>query len=348
MHALQIVATRPPALLLAVLLLAVCPAAQAQEAPAAQPAETGAASLDQRVRQIEEQMLEIQSILGALQSLVKGGGGAAPTSPGVVAGGDPGSDDQRLRIMETQINALSRQVEQLTSQLSNLGVSPDQQASQGGSGAVPGAPQQPAPQFGTVTVPPEPQTTPAPWPPLPQQPEPPQSQAAQLPPGLRGAEGQPLTQGGAPQPAAPQPAAPQPAAPGPVAALSPEQARVVYDQAYGNLVRRDFASAEQGFRQFLANFPGDPLAGNAQYWLGETHYLRNQFREAADSFLKAYQSYPNSNKAPESLVRLGSSLAQLGNRDDACATFAEVGKKFPDAPDYLKQRTATERRRAGC
>ncbi|MGE3626907.1 MAG: tol-pal system protein YbgF [Hyphomicrobiales bacterium] len=345
---------RRPALLvlLAGLMMAAGSArVQAQGAPPQEAQPQAGGSLEQRVRNIEEQVLEIQTMLGTLQSLVRDGGGAAAAQApaGVSAGALSGDSDQRIRVMETQINALSRQVEQLTSQLNAFSASGTDQ-----SPAGPGAPQEPAPQFGTVTLPPDqqqqavPQTPPFAQPQQQQLPQwgqtPPLRSGEGQAPSLRsgegqlGAEGQPGQLGGQPQGA--------PA--GQTAALPPAQARALYDQAYGNLVRRDYASAEQGFRMFLSNFPSDALAGNAQYWLGETYFMRNQYKQAADSFLKAYQRYPNSSKAAESLLRLGTSLAQLGNKEDACATIAEVGRKFPDAADYLKQRAATEARRAGC
>ena len=34
------------------------------------------------------------------------------------------------------------------------------------------------------------------------------------------------------------------------------------------------------FEDFLTRYPQDPLAGNAQYWLGETHYVRGEYRAA--------------------------------------------------------------------
>jgi tol-pal system protein YbgF len=90
------------------------------------------------------------------------------------------------------------------------------------------------------------------------------------------------------------------------------------------------------------------MAGNSQYWLGETFYVRGKYRKAADAFLKAYKTYPDSVKAPDSLMKLALSLARLGQKDAACKTFGELDSRYPNAPGHVKQRAGMERRRAGC
>ena len=77
----------------------------------------------------------------------------------------------------------------------------------------------------------------------------------------------------------------------------------------------DYDVAETGFRQFLAIYPDDARAPDAQYWLGESLFARGDYREAADEFLSGYKAYPQSGKAPDTLLKLGLSLAGLGERE---------------------------------
>lgn len=121
-----------------------------------------------------------------------------------------------------------------------------------------------------------------------------------------------------------------------------------YDLSYGYILRADYASAAAGFSDFLARFPQDPLAGNAQYWLGEAHFAQGQYRNAADSFLKAYSQYPGSAKAPDALLKLGMSLNQMQQTDAACSAFREVGNKFPNASRTVRETARAEMSRAGC
>jgi tol-pal system protein YbgF len=125
-------------------------------------------------------------------------------------------------------------------------------------------------------------------------------------------------------------------------------AQALYERSYGDMLRRQFATAETGFQQFLRDHASHELAPNAQYWLGETYYARGEFREAAAAFLAGYRTYSSSAKAPDSLLKLGMSLRNLGERDQACATFAEVGERFPDAPATILDLAAREKSRAGC
>ncbi len=121
-----------------------------------------------------------------------------------------------------------------------------------------------------------------------------------------------------------------------------------YEAAYALLRRGQIAEAEQAFRAFLAAHRDHPLAGNAQYWLGETYYVRRDYARAAQAFLTGYQDYGKSGKAPDSLLKLAMSLAALGQTDDACAAFEQLATSYPDAEDRIKRRMAVERARIGC
>ncbi len=121
-----------------------------------------------------------------------------------------------------------------------------------------------------------------------------------------------------------------------------------YNYAFDYLRRGDYANAERSFTAFLDNHGGEPLAGNAQYWLGETYYARGDFPRAAQSFLSGYQDYPDSPKGPDSLLKLGMTLANLEQKNEACAAFDELNIRYPSAPDSVKRRTTIEAARNSC
>jgi tol-pal system protein YbgF len=297
------------------------------------PASDGA--LRQRIEQLEEQLVDMQVVVGTLESLARGA--TAPTAP---AGGrqSPGpaaaisaADAGRLDGIETQIRALAAQLETLQEQVRALGArsgdlpaAAAQAANDQGLGPRPGRPQVDAapaqPErtgFGSVTVSPD------------KAPKDEIDRILNPPPGSPG-----------PQTAA----APAPGGPA-EAEMNPKQ---LYETAYGYLLQRDYGAAEAAFDEFLRRHPNDPLAGNAQYWLGESLYVRGQYRAAAGAFLKGYQTYARSAKAPESLLKLAMSLQRLGQKDAACSSFSELTTKFPSAPAHVKTTAQTERQRAGC
>lgn len=122
----------------------------------------------------------------------------------------------------------------------------------------------------------------------------------------------------------------------------------LYDHAFNMLQAKRLAEAEQGFSTFLEKYPEHELAGNAQYWLGETYYVQQKYEDAASTFLDGYQKYRDSSKAPDNLLKLGVTLILLEQNQDACAVFAELADRYPNASDGIKRRAANERQKAGC
>jgi tol-pal system protein YbgF len=130
--------------------------------------------------------------------------------------------------------------------------------------------------------------------------------------------------------------------------LPPSEATALYQEAYGALLGENYAAAEAAFRQFLARYPNDKLAANAQYWLGETYFARGDYKGAAHAYLKGYKNHASNDKAPDALLKLAMSLAALGQKQEACSTFGELDAKYPKAPEAVREQAKAERARAGC
>jgi tol-pal system protein YbgF len=145
-----------------------------------------------------------------------------------------------------------------------------------------------------------------------------------------------------------QPAAQPGAASGEFAVASTGDPRADYDQAYSFVLAGNFPVAEASFRQFIDSYPTDQLAPDAQYWLGESLFARGMYRDAADEFLAGYKAYPKAGKGADTLLKLGLSLAGLGEREAACSIYTAVLKEYPDAPNALRQRVNNERASASC
>ena len=133
-----------------------------------------------------------------------------------------------------------------------------------------------------------------------------------------------------------------------VAATSAGDPRAEYELAYSYLTQRQYEQAEMGFRRFLQSNPRDRLVPDASYWLGETYLQRSRFREAAEQFLTISTDHPNAAKAPDALLKLGVALNGLGARDRACAVFAELDRKYPQASAGIRQGSEREQKRARC
>ena len=144
-------------------------------------------------------------------------------------------------------------------------------------------------------------------------------------------------------------ALPNPArAPASVAATGSGDATSDYEAAVGHIREKRYEQAEMSFRQFIQSHPRDGHVPAATYWLGESYLQRNRNREAAEQFLKVSTDYARSPQAPEAMLKLGVSLNALGAREQACATLAELDRKFPAAGSTVRQSVAREQKRARC
>jgi tol-pal system protein YbgF len=112
--------------------------------------------------------------------------------------------------------------------------------------------------------------------------------------------------------------------------------------------RKDYALAEETMRNFAQKYPSDPLTADSQYWLGESFFQRQLYRDAAESFLGVTTKYDKSAKAPDALLRLGQSLAALKEKEAACAALGEVARKYPRASNGVKQAVDREQKRVKC
>jgi tol-pal system protein YbgF len=121
-----------------------------------------------------------------------------------------------------------------------------------------------------------------------------------------------------------------------------------YDAAVELYRAKQYEQAEMGLRQFIQSHPRDNRVAGATYWLGESYLARGRNREAAEQFLKVSTDYARSSQAPDAMLKLGVTLNALGAREQACATLAELDRKFPNAGTGVRQGVAREQKRARC
>ncbi len=323
----------------------------AQKAPAQKAAAPAAAAgggdavLRQRVEQLEEQIVDMQVVIGTLESLAKAPTASAAAAPSRSTGG---AGDPRVDRLESQLQALTAQMQQMSNK---PGPQPDRRsdiapvpggalpplASTGQSGSTGSVS-----SFGSTTA-------------TAGEPDaitgvlsgnsPPAKVGEALPPVSAPVSGW----GASPSPGA---SGSGPAAPGPVAALTPAPGtgdpQQTYSSAYGFLLGQNYGAAQAGFEDFLRRHARDALAPDALFWLGEAHYMQKNYKDASDAFDLVTSSYGTSAKAPEAQLRRAASLVQLGRKDDACAALRQLNTKYPNARPVLKTKAEAERQRAGC
>ncbi|HSK11278.1 MAG TPA: tol-pal system protein YbgF, partial [Vicinamibacterales bacterium] len=139
-----------------------------------------------------------------------------------------------------------------------------------------------------------------------------------------GAEGQPPAdpaaagqEGGTPAPATP-----------PASGMSPQR---LYDMAWADYAGGQYSLAVRGFEEYIKSFPKSELAGDAQFFIGETYYVQGQYKDAVDAYDRVIANYPASKKIPDTYFKRGLALNALGQTDRARESWEHVIKTFPNS-----------------
>ncbi|MGE0152307.1 MAG: tol-pal system protein YbgF [Reyranellaceae bacterium] len=321
-----------------------------------------AQTVEDRLARLEREMQNIERrvYVNDMPTSLAGQRGEAPVQ--LAQAGNYAVED-RMNGLERQMTVLTGQVEdldiklrQLTARLDKLTTDLEFRISQLEGGAPAGAAPSggaPRPPMAGVTPPPSqpqvgqpvqlPSTTPLTQP-----------QAGSPQAGAPAAGGPPQPgvlrppapgQGYVPSVAAPPPGTQQAAAPAAPAGGTVEQQ---YEAAQQMLRAGQYAAAEQTLRDIVARNPRHQLAASAQYWLGETFYVRQDYQNAAVAFADGYKNYPKGNKAPDTMLKLGMSLSAMKKDQDACAVYDRLSKEYPNAPEIVRRRATEERRKSRC
>jgi len=121
-----------------------------------------------------------------------------------------------------------------------------------------------------------------------------------------------------------------------------------YEFAVSFIKVGDYETAELALREFVDNNSKHKLAGNAQYWYGETFRVRQLYQDAATAYLDGYQKYPKSSKAPVNLLKLGVMLVQIGEKDQGCSMILGVKDQYPKANQSVIQKAEYEKKKFNC
>jgi len=101
----------------------------------------------------------------------------------------------------------------------------------------------------------------------------------------------------------------------------------LFQQAQGELNAGFYSLAVDDFREFLKNYPNDPLRSSvAQYYIGDALMAQKKFKEAADEFDLVLTKYPSSDKKCSALYQKGRAFIELKQIPQAQAVLQTVTK----------------------
>lgn len=108
--------------------------------------------------------------------------------------------------------------------------------------------------------------------------------------------------------------------------LSADQA---YREAFGLLKAGKYDESIEAFNLFLLDHPNSEYADNAQYWLGETYFVKQEYTSAIDEYRKLISNFPASKKQSHALLKIGYSYQRLGELDNAKSVLEDLRTRYP-------------------
>lgn len=105
----------------------------------------------------------------------------------------------------------------------------------------------------------------------------------------------------------------------------------LYKDAYATLQKGDGEGARRKFEAFLKQYPNTELSDNAQFWIGETYYLKKDYEKAILEYEKAITKYPEGDKVPAALYKQALAFLELGDKTNARNLLKKVIERYPSS-----------------
>jgi TolA-binding protein len=127
------------------------------------------------------------------------------------------------------------------------------------------------------------------------------------------------------------PAAPPPSNVNPDAAARNviPPAKTLYDTANNDYTGGHADLALADYAEFLRDYPDDPLAPEAQFFIGVIHLGQLKYDVAVSDFDAVLERYPEGKRTPDAYFMKGKALRSAGHRDEAVTVWRALRKKYP-------------------
>ncbi len=105
----------------------------------------------------------------------------------------------------------------------------------------------------------------------------------------------------------------------------------LYKKAYEQFEARSFTEAREQMRAFLAQYPRHELAGNALFWIGETHFNQKRYDSAILAYQDVIEKHPENRKVPAAHLKQAYSFIKLGENVAARGILKTLLERHPDS-----------------
>lgn len=93
----------------------------------------------------------------------------------------------------------------------------------------------------------------------------------------------------------------------------------------------NFTSSQQLFSSFLQRYPDSGYLPQAYFWLGSSHFAKQECDKAIPAYQTVAARFPISQKAPEALLNIASCQLDLKDKGAARETLDQLLKKYPSS-----------------
>lgn len=107
--------------------------------------------------------------------------------------------------------------------------------------------------------------------------------------------------------------------------------RKAYDAAIATIRNGDFDGAAKALADFQERWPTSGYGPSAAFWLGNALYGKRDYKNAITAFRALVKASPEHPKAPEALLALANSQAEMKDNRSARRTIEELLKSYPDS-----------------
>lgn len=112
--------------------------------------------------------------------------------------------------------------------------------------------------------------------------------------------------------------------------VNPQQ-KQAYDDAIATLRNGDFDKAAAALGDFQRRFPTSPYLDSVRFWLGNALYGKRDYKGAIAAFRGFVADAPDHPRAPEALLALANSQAEMKDTKGARRTIEELLKSYPQS-----------------
>jgi tol-pal system protein YbgF len=125
--------------------------------------------------------------------------------------------------------------------------------------------------------------------------------------------------------------------------LAEPDERKSYDDAVAMMRSGDFDRAALALAAFQRRYANSGYGDSVRYWLGNAHYARRDYKQAIDTFRAFVTAAPEHARAPEAMLALANSQAEMKDTKAARKTLDELLKAYPksEAAQAGKERLAS-------